>query len=274
MNFKEIGDYCKKKELDALGYTHLPSNSIVVMQMDGNAFHTYVKGLKKPFDESLTGAMLFAAGKLVESTHPLVAYVQSDEMTFIYKVDDAKNFPFAGRLNKLYSLYASKVSVAFNKYMEIHEPSKANKDAIFDCRVMIFEDGEHDKSMLPLVWRFMDCHKNAVSMIASAYIPHKQLLGKNSKERIDILKDVGVDYYSFPEFQRSGTFLKRIVVEKNLSDEELNKIPEQHRPTEPVMRSVVEKYTLPDLLRMENVYGYFVDGDEPTYSPDLLYLFK
>ena len=50
-----------KKSIDGLGdrmkgyenifRNHLPRRSYVIIRIDGKAFHTFTKGLKKPFDE-------------------------------------------------------------------------------------------------------------------------------------------------------------------------------------------------------------------------------
>ena len=48
---------------------------------------------------------------------------------------------------------------------------------------------------------------------------------------LEMLAEIGVDFDVFPDAFRRGSFVRRYAVERMLSAEELERIPEKHRPT-------------------------------------------
>ena len=56
----------------------------VIMRLDGKAFHTYTRGLDKPFDEGLIEDMQQTAIHLCQNIQGAkCAYVQSDEISIL-----------------------------------------------------------------------------------------------------------------------------------------------------------------------------------------------
>ena len=55
----------------------------ICVRLDGRAFHTFTRGLNRPYDERLSRMMIETTKRLVEDTHALIGYTQSDEISLI-----------------------------------------------------------------------------------------------------------------------------------------------------------------------------------------------
>ena len=56
-----LGDRIKKYE-KASSYNLVP-NSVVFIRIDGQAFHTFTRGLEKPYSQKMIDAMIYAASE-------------------------------------------------------------------------------------------------------------------------------------------------------------------------------------------------------------------
>lgn len=80
-----LGDRCKRFEAAEAGRRAMPGIPLLA-RLDGRAFHTFTRGLNRPFDERFGRCMVETARTLVDNLHALVAYTQSDEITLIWWV--------------------------------------------------------------------------------------------------------------------------------------------------------------------------------------------
>lgn len=220
------------------------SGQPIVLRFDGNAFHTFCKGLKKPYDERLSKCMIETMNDLMGFFHGKLGYTQSDEISvFLYTDSEKAEYPFNGKVQKLQSLGAARATATFNRLIRENIPEKANTTPIFDCRA--FSPPTLDNVYETFYWRQQDAIKNAVSMAAHAKFSHKGLQGKHSGEMIQLLMTNGIDFNEYPEFFRSGTFAKRLSKEVTLSDEQLLAIPEKFRDNaKTCIRTVVENFDI------------------------------
>ncbi len=53
-------------------------------RLDGRAFHSFVRGLEKPFDKRFSDLMIDTAVFLARETNAAVGYTQSDEITLAW----------------------------------------------------------------------------------------------------------------------------------------------------------------------------------------------
>lgn len=53
----------------------------VLARLDGKAFHTFTKGLRRPYDEQLSNLMVMTTQFLVQETNARCGYTQSDGAT-------------------------------------------------------------------------------------------------------------------------------------------------------------------------------------------------
>ena len=67
----KLGDTCKSFEKQWAGLT-LDENDYVLVRLDGKSFHTFTKGLARPYDSRLSQAMIDTMNFLIEKIcfHP------------------------------------------------------------------------------------------------------------------------------------------------------------------------------------------------------------
>ena len=98
--------------------TYLMRRTPVIVRIDGKAFHTFTKGMKKPFDDIVTKSMQDTMLYLCEHMQGAVfGYTQSDEITIVlvdYKNLDSQAL-YDYSVQKLCSITASMATFAFNK---------------------------------------------------------------------------------------------------------------------------------------------------------------
>lgn len=235
--FEALGD--KMKSFEARhNDTAMPMLPMIV-RLDGRAFHTFTKGLNRPFDKNFSDCMIETTRKLISETHATIGYTQSDEITLVFIPKENQELPFAGKIQKICSIFAAIASVEFNKQIANLLPQKAESVAVFDCRVFTLPTKQLAYDCL--LWRETDATRNSLSMAVSAYYSTKECFQKGFKEKHDMLYAKGINWNDYPIHFKRGTYLMRVQVKKELDAETLAKIPEQHRPTGPVMRSSIEE---------------------------------
>ena len=80
-----IGDRMKSYEAHETSRRSMKRLPICV-RVDGRAFHTFTRGLARPFDEGFSEAMVETCKFLVEQTHAKIGYTQSDEAVSVASV--------------------------------------------------------------------------------------------------------------------------------------------------------------------------------------------
>lgn len=245
-----MGD--RMKSYESATDQRLPRNLPVVARLDGKGFSKWTADLERPFDKSLHYVMANVAEFLAHETHAKAAYTQSDEITLGWTNDtEESQIWFDGRVLKMASVLSAMASSKFN---EMYRPSDfvlAKGDAMvrplayFDCRVWSVPN--LDEAANTFLWREFDCTKNSISQATRHYYSHKQMLNKNGIEMKEMLLLKGVDWQDYPTWAKYGTYIVRRVVERELSEDEMAKIPVAHRPTGPVPRT--QYVRLEDSLR-------------------------
>ena len=200
----------------------------VYARVDLRAGHTFCHSLDKPFDNDFVSVMQKTCAHLVEETNAVVGFVESDEVSLAWL--EPSKVPFETRLFKLESVLAAMATSAFTLYgLETKFADRIKKMMPhFDCRVCQLPTLDELANMF--LWRQQDCVKNSITMVALSKFSHNQLQGKNSIDKINMLVDAGLDYYrDIPEHLRLGSFFRREIYFKTLTDEELAKIPTKQR---------------------------------------------
>lgn len=221
----------RMKEYETVTTSHSLIHKLpVYARIDGRAFHTFCRNLNKPFDNDFVSVMQKTCAYLVEETNAVVGYVESDEISLAWL--EPSKVPFEIRLFKLESVLAAMATSAFTLYgLETKLADRIKKmHPHFDCRVCQLPNLEELANMF--LWRQQDCVKNSITMVALSKFSHNQLQGMNSIDKINMLAESGLYYYEdIPEHLRLGSFFRREVYYKTLTDEELSKIPEKNRST-------------------------------------------
>jgi len=240
----------------------------VMARLDGRGFSRFTKGLARPYDQRMSQLMIDTTSYLVEETHALTGYCQSDEITlcWYHGYEDAADYMFDGKYQKLVSTLAAMATAYFNKHLPTVLPEKADALPTFDCRV--WQVPTVREVYLNYLWREQDATKNSISMAAHHYFSHKSLQGKTGNEKQQMLMtEKGVNWNDYPVFFKRGTYVQRKQFEVELSPETLAKIPEGKRPTEPVIRTRVVPVDLPVLSTIANASDVLLYRAQPILKP-------
>lgn len=261
----KMGDRLKYYEGIEAGRVLIPHLPICV-RVDGRAFHTFTRGMKRPYDVDMSNAMIDTMKYLVEKTDACIGYVQSDEISLI--LSDEKDPMFGGRVQKLTSVIASMATAMFN--LVIHRSFPDKPLAEFDCRV--WNVPNRTEAANTILWREFDATKNSISMAARAYYSDKQLLGKNSSEKQDMLMEKEVNWNDYPVFFKRGTYARRIVVQRKMTPEELANLPEHHEarknPDLIVTRNEIKDIYMPVFSKVTNREAVIFEAAEPEVAEE------
>lgn len=264
--FETMGDKHKAYELREVGRSLMPGLPVVV-RVDGRAFHTFTKGLARPYDERLSRAMVETAKFMVEQTNASMGYTQSDEITLVFPCEDVDApLLFGGRVQKWCSLTAAMATAKFNQEVLARLPEKARMLPLFDSRV--FQYPTLELAADNLLWREADATRNSLSMAAHSLYSHKELHKAGYAKKHEMLFAKGVNWNDYPAFFKRGTYVRREAVCRQLDEATLAKIPEQHRQSKSgmVMRKAVTELEMPPLSRVENLVGVVCRGEQPVRS--------
>jgi tRNA(His) guanylyltransferase len=212
-----LGDRIKKNYEDRTRYL-LPRRTYTILRLDGKAFHTYTRGLQKPFDRNLFEDIdISIIAMLPEIQGAVLAYTQSDEISVLV-TDFAKPTTsawFDGNLQKMVSVAASIMTAEFNSqrllrrfnaHVKDADPMRFDNSAHFDCRAFTIPD--RIEVMNYLRWRQQDCIRNSVSMVAQSNFSHKELHGKSQSDMHEMLHAKGVNWATdFTNGEKNGRLI-------------------------------------------------------------------
>jgi tRNA(His) 5'-end guanylyltransferase len=203
MNKKDsLGDRMKEFYEDRTRYL-LPRRTYTVIRIDGKAFHTYTKGLERPFDTKLITDMDKTACYICKNIQGTkLAFVQSDEISIILTDFDKLNTSawFNGNIQKMASISASLATAKFNEL-------RPNKIALFDSRVFTLPNREEVFNYL--IWRQQDTVRNSISSVAQYLYSNKELHGKNSNEMQEMCFQKGINWNDYePKLKRGRAIVK------------------------------------------------------------------
>lgn len=256
----KMGDRLKMFEGIEAGRILIPNLPICV-RVDGRAFHTFTRGMNRPYDERMSKAMIETMKYLVKKTDACIGYVQSDEISLV--LSDTKDPLFGGRVQKLTSIIAAMATAKFND--EIHKSFPDKPLAEFDCRV--WNVPNRTEAANTILWREFDATKNSISMAARSVYSDNQLLNKNSSEKQEMLWQKGINWDKYPVFFKRGTYARRVVIERKLTPDELKDLPEHHEarknPDMVFTRSEIKEIEMPIFSAVENREAVIFDGAEP-----------
>ena len=268
MKNDQFGDRMKMYENQTCGIKLIPRIPVIA-RLDGKGFSKFTKGLKRPYDERLSNLMVETTKYLVKETNANCGYTQSDEITLVWYTDKVdSSIYFDGRLFKMIGDLSAMASVFFNRELGKYLPEKVDKMPRFDARV--YNVPTLEEAVNSFIWREMDATKNSISMAASEYYSHKELMGKNGSEKQEMLFRKGVNWNNYPSFFKRGTYIQRKKVLKPFTSEEIEKLPTKHNarkdPNFMVERWVIDKINLPPILKVDNKIDVIIYGKEPVKS--------
>jgi tRNA(His) guanylyltransferase len=203
----------------------LPRRTFTIIRVDGKAFHTYTKGLERPFDAGLIQDMNETAAYLCQNIQGAkLAYVQSDEISVIVTdFDDLGTHAwFDNNLQKMASVAASMATAKFNQLRAVRGLLKGtvsaslNKLAMFDARV--FQIPFIDEVVNYLIWRQVDAVRNSISSVAQSMYSHRELNGKNTNDMQEMIFQKGTNWNDYDSRLKRGGVITKVKVELNNGD--------------------------------------------------------
>lgn len=261
-----LGDRMKAYEMETAGRRLLPLIP-VMSRIDGRSFSSFTRGLKRPYDEGLSNLMIQVTKELVHETNANCGYTQSDEITLTWYTDNHEGeIFFNGRIQKMESVLAALATVLFNDIILTYLPQEyARKRPHFDARVWNVPTLEEGANCF--LWREWDATKNSISMAAQEYYSHKELMGKNGKDKQEMLWQKGVNWNDYPDFFKRGSYVQRQKTYRPFTTDELEKLPEKHMarrdPNLTVERTDYVRIEMPPLGRVTNRVGVIYYGEQP-----------
>lgn len=203
-----LGDRMKRYEDSSRFF--LLRRMYTIIRIDGKAFHTYTRGLKRPFDDDLIHDMNETAKFLCQNIQGAkIGYVQSDEISIILTDFDDLNTSawFDNNIQKIASVSASMAAAKFNQQRLLLDERLIHKLAFFDARV--FQVPTKTEAINYLIWRQNDATRNSISSVAQSMYSHKELHGKNSKEMQEMIFQKGLNWNDLPSGYKRGRVICR-----------------------------------------------------------------
>lgn len=236
----------------------IPQRTYGILRIDGKAFHTFTKGLPRPYCPELSWAMDDAALQLCRSMQGArLAYGQSDEYSFLFSDFDKTDSQMwlNGNIQKMASVSASIFTAYFNEAWRTIAPQLRKKStpytpAMFDARVFVIPS--RTEVMNYFVWRQQDATRNSLTMLASAHYSHRELLGQKAASKHDLLYAKGINWNNEPTSFKRG----RVVLQQTTQRE----VSFVHKKTKETMTNVIEEAS------------WSIDNEIPMFQQDHSYL--
>lgn len=243
---------CRMKRYEGVSKNFLTRKVPVIIRIDGKAFHTFTKGMQKPFDRILMTAMQETMKYLCENIQGCVlGYTQSDEITLV--LTDYKKITtdawFEYNVQKITSIAASMATMAFNKFFSdevnknytyftttesgckfvdnIDEFDKQFNNyyskignAMFDARCFNIPKEEVCNC---LIWRQQDATRNSIESVGQAYFSHNELKYK----KCDVVQDMlfiefGINWNNYSTDCKRGSCCYKSPITKTVVNPKTN----------------------------------------------------
>lgn len=231
MGKNDLGN--RMKNYENVSRIYLMRRNPVIIRLDGKSFHTFTRGMDKPFDDILIETMQETAKYLCENIQGCkIAYIQSDEISLL--LTDYENIEtcawFDNNIQKMVSISASMVTLAFNRifrdWVELKIRLPVSIDFMSDERQKRFRkkhtiyNSKVDKAMfdsrvfsLPkeevvnyFIWRQQDATRNSIQMVGRANFSHKQLNKKSCDDIQEMLfQEKNINWNDIPIYKKRGS---------------------------------------------------------------------
>lgn len=204
------------------GYENISRNYLIkklpiIIRLDGKAFHSFTKGMKRPFDNLLIETMQETAKYLCENIQGCkLAYTQSDEITLLltdYEKTDTQGW-FEYNIQKMCSISASMATLSFNTIFKEKVETFFKSKIAYKGQCFNEEDDNESKEYLQFIedekyfnkvknkinkalfdsrvftlpkeevcncfiWRQQDATRNSIQMVGQANFSFKELQNKS-----------------------------------------------------------------------------------------------
>jgi tRNA(His) guanylyltransferase len=240
----ELGNRMKYYEKISQDIITIAPNKPFIVRIDGRAFSNFTTQFDKltniPYSLIFKQIMILVANDLLHEFKPSTIYTHSDEIILIFnkqyikRKDIYTEHIFGGRVTKLLSLIPSFASVVFYKHMRniknidnyFQEQNQyilsnltqckntCKNTPTFNANILVFPEGKEYEIVNYILWRSQGiCTRNFIQLYAKKYIGKKYISNINTLERLDILKERGIDLSGNSEYKvdfglKHGIFIK------------------------------------------------------------------
>lgn len=219
---KSLSD--RMKEYEDVSNIRLTRRTPVIARIDGKAFHTYTRGMEKPFDEILANTFQKVCISLVQQVQGCkLAYTQSDEISLLLTDWDKLTTDsfFDYRVQKMASVLASMTTMLFNKCVTdmVLNCTNLDKDrlalwkkkmgnAMFDARVFNLPKEEVCNYF---IWRQEDASRNSIQSLGRSKFSAKQMANKSNEEVQEMLfSEFGINWNNIETRWKRGLCVERV----------------------------------------------------------------
>lgn len=203
----------------------LPRRTFTIIRIDGKAFHTYTKGLQRPFDQGLIDDMNETTAYLCKNIQGAkFGYVQSDEISLVLTdFDDLGTHAwFDNNLQKMVSVAASMATAKFNQLRMARATWEGNdiegmldvddiqnfKLAMFDARA--FQIPFIDEVKNYFIWRQQDAVRNSISSVAQSLYSTKELHGVKTDQMQELIFQKGINWNDYDFRMKRGAVIGKV----------------------------------------------------------------
>ena len=224
--------------------THLPRRIPAIIRVDGKAFHSFTKGLRKPFDDFFRNIMQLTMQYMCENVQGCVfGYTQSDEISLLLTDYEtiATDAWFDYTIQKMCSVAASMATLAFNKFWaeefqaqiehwDREDDGTMDEEmekwvweylvntiqpklftAMFDARVFSIPK---DEVCNYFIWRQQDATRNSIETVGQTYFSQKDLNGRSQNEIQEILwQQHSINWNTYPIAYKRGVCCSKVLRE-------------------------------------------------------------
>lgn len=211
----------------------LPRRTYTIIRIDGKAFHTYTKGLKRPFDDGLIEDMNSTTAYLCKNIQGAkFGYVQSDEISLVLTdFDDLGTHAwFDNNLQKMVSVAASMATAKFNQLRMARSTWEGSdvagsldqddienfKLAMFDARA--FQIPFIDEVENYFIWRQQDAVRNSISSVAQSLYSPRELNGVKTDQMQELIFQKGINWNDYDFRLKRGAVIGKVPVELQSGD--------------------------------------------------------
>lgn len=224
--------------------THLPRRIPAIIRVDGKAFHSFTKGLRKPFDDFFRNIMQLTMQYMCENVQGCVfGYTQSDEISLLLTDYEtiATDAWFDYTIQKMCSVAASMATLAFNKFWaeefqaqiehwDREDDGTMDEEmekwvweylvntiqpklftAMFDARVFSIPK---DEVCNYFIWRQQDATRNSIETVGQTYFSQKDLNGRSQNEIQEMLwQQHSINWNTYPIAYKRGVCCSKVLRE-------------------------------------------------------------
>lgn len=233
-----LGD--RMKVYEGVSRNKLVRRMPVIIRLDGKSFHSFTRGLKRPFDEILLKTMRDTMKYLCENIQGCVlGYTQSDEITLVlvdYKQLNSCAW-FDNNIQKMVSISASMATLAFNDFFQRNVKStiiKAVPQKPFSHNDLTIYASKYNRAMFDsrafnipkeevtncLIWRQQDAVRNSIQSVGQANFSQKELHMKTCNMIQEMLMtERNINWNDIPtHLKRGSCCIKKDITESGRSE--------------------------------------------------------